>query len=336
MIQAQPLCNVCSEPAKVSKTIQGYKESSFYEILHCDQCDTSFIRNDASAETELIYDLIYSHGSQVPGYDRYYTYADKVLEMQKPLHYLADTEDMYWAIANCIEKKIITKEMKLIEVGCGLGYLSYALHNDGFDITGIDISEKAISRAKQKYGNYYKCLDIYKMAKEGNAQFDIILLTEVIEHVTEPVDFVEALSRLLNPGGKIIITTPNKSAYPPQVTWDTELPPVHYYWFSETSIKTIARNLKLTCRFVDFGSFNKDHLDKTKFSRYKEPERNPVLSSTGNVLVHKRKTRNEKVSVLLRKINVMKMLSRVWISLNANKENWHRRQTMCAILSGES
>ncbi|AKD55338.1 class I SAM-dependent methyltransferase [Spirosoma radiotolerans] len=335
MTQAQPLCNVCFEPAKVLKTIQGYKENSFYDILHCGQCDTSFIRNDASAETELIYDLIYNHGNQVPGYNRYYTYADKVLEEHKPLHYLADTEDMYWAIADCIEKKIITKDMKLIEVGCGLGYLSYALHEDGFDIMGIDISEKAISKARQKYGDYYKCMDIYKMVEEGNEQFDIILLTEVIEHVTDPVDFIEALSMLLNPGGKIIITTPNKSAYPPQVSWDTELPPVHHYWFSEKSIRTIASNLKLTCRFVDFSPFNKDHLDKTKFSRYKEPERKPVLSSTGNVLAHKPKTRKEKVSMLLRKLNVMKIISRVWISIKANKEDWHRRQTMCAILSGE-
>lgn len=335
MIQAQSVCNICLEPAKVSKTIQGYQERTYYDVLHCEQCDTSFIKNDTGAETDLIYDLIYSHGSQVPGYDRYYTYADKVLEENNPLNYLANTEDMYWAIADCIKKKIITKEMKLIEVGCGLGYLSYALHENGFNIKGVDISEKAIGKAKQKYGDYYKCVDIHEIVREGKERFDIILLTEVIEHVTAPVDFIRALSKLLSPGGKIIVTTPNKSAYPSQVSWDTELPPVHYYWFSEKSIKTIAAQLKLTCRFVDFSHFNRDHLDRTKFSRYTEPKRDPILSSTGEILNQKPKTKKEIISQLLMKLNLMRTFSWLWIGLKASKENWHRRQTMCVILSNE-
>lgn len=115
--------------------------------------------------------------------------------------------------------------------------------------------DTAVQQAKKIFGDYNLCADLFEFAKIHAESFDVVILTEVIEHVDRPLDFIESIKQLLIPGGHTIITTPNKSFFPSDVVWATELPPVHCRWFSEESMKFAAKEKNLEIDFINFRRF---------------------------------------------------------------------------------
>ncbi len=137
------------------------------------------------------------------------------------LHKLADVriEFILRNISRVAKKKNLLplQSLKCIDVGCGGGILSERLKRLGGNITGIDTSNQAIDVAKEhaKKGNLkinYKCISTSKFLQSyKNLKFDVVIASEVIEHVNNRAKFLSDLSDLLKDGGLLIITTLNKS-----------------------------------------------------------------------------------------------------------------------------
>lgn len=265
----------------------GYRSSEKFSIFHCGMCNTAFaapLKVDAS-----IYNCIYQKAREVPGYDRYYDYAEKVLQVERPLDFLAEAEDVYWGIRSFLNKKGLRR---ILEVGCGFGYLTFALAKAGHRVKGIDISNIAVENASKKYGEgLFECVDVRELAEREGPVYDLIIFTEVIEHIENIKEFMRAVDALLVPGGNLLLTTPNKTPYPEDVLWETEPPPVHLFWFSEDSMRVLAKFLKHRVTFVDFRALNLlEYQTKGDFFRpyvcVREflPSRLPRLDAQGNVL----------------------------------------------------
>ncbi|WP_185155539.1 class I SAM-dependent methyltransferase [Rudanella paleaurantiibacter] len=234
------------------------------------------------AVDENIYNKIYSNAHIVPGYDRYYRFANDVLKVRNPFLFLSEIEDTYWSIYHFVKEHNKQVNPKILEVGCGLGYLTYSLNKDGYNALGLDISEKAVAEAKKKYGDYYVCADVHDFARQNHGQFDIVILTEVIEHIPNPKNFVSSLKSLLSSSGKLLITTPSKDAEPDASQyWNTELPPVHLWWFSKNSFKELASSLNMNCDFIDFTPFVSR---QTNYPKLSDPWRTQTLNRNGQVL----------------------------------------------------
>lgn len=249
-------CFLCSGTAElVEQQYPGYQEPLTFDIYYCPNCNTSF--SSPRVETNYIYENIYKNGGKVPGYKRYWQYLKTIKGLKNPLLYLSKKEEMYWAVRQSLIGMYSNKTMKMMEVGCGLGYLTYSLVKEGYDVIGVDISINAIEEASKSFGNHYKYADIFEYAPEHRNSYDVIILTEVIEHLNEPVKFLESIMMMLKQGGRIILTTPNKTVFPADVSWATELPPVHLWWFSEDSMKFIANKINANVSFVDFSDFYK-------------------------------------------------------------------------------
>ncbi|MDR3000893.1 MAG: methyltransferase domain-containing protein, partial [Fibromonadaceae bacterium] len=95
----------------------------------------------------------------------------------------------------------------------------------------------------------------FEYATGHKEEYDRIILTQVIEHVENPIEWIKALLTMLKKGGKIIVTTENKTIYPKNTIWQTDLPPVHSWWFSEKSFEYIANKLNVSINFVDFSDY---------------------------------------------------------------------------------
>ncbi len=254
-------CLLCNAEKTYLMTIEqkGYQKPNTFKIYYCHHCETSF-SIPRIKDTNELYDFIYKNSKHIPGYCRYWEYAEKITSQKVPIAYLANREPIYWSAYQAIKQLASPSESDILEIGSGLGYFIYALRKAGYQkAIGCDISNEVVKRATDKFGNFYTCTDINNYAKSSDKKYDIIVLTEVIEHIEEPVKFLLAIASLLKNDGKIILTTPNKSFYPKESAWITDLPPIHCWWFSENSLKYIADVLQMNIRFIDFSAYYKSH-----------------------------------------------------------------------------
>ena len=99
----------------------------------------------------------------------------------------------------------------VLDVGCGNGELAESLKERCCRVTGVDVSQSAIVEAAEFLDDSF-CFDIEKENWPEdllNKKFDLIVASEVIEHIFDPLVFLKKIKSLSAPNGKIIITTPN-------------------------------------------------------------------------------------------------------------------------------
>jgi SAM-dependent methyltransferase len=246
-------CLLCGAESVLSGCTRGYFEPDIFNIYHCPSCGSAY--SSPRVDTSAIYNQIYNLGKELHGYHRYYFYKEAVKKKKHPLQFLVQQEETYWGAITALQELTFKKnDAKILEVGCGMGFLSYALIREGYDATGLDISQNAVNQAISTYGNHYVCADLKDFSKTQK-DFDVIILTEVIEHIKNPVDFLQTALGMLKPEGALIVTTPNKSIYSDKVVWFTDLPPVHCWWFSEKSLEYIANRIDANIHFIDFTDF---------------------------------------------------------------------------------
>jgi 2-polyprenyl-3-methyl-5-hydroxy-6-metoxy-1,4-benzoquinol methylase len=277
-------CLLCGETTRLSgEKIPGYMAPETFSIYYCPSCGTSF--SYPRVDTNRIYELIYKNAEKVPDYYRYMKYKNAIKTCKSPLAYLSGSEEPYWVINSVLSQNTSPKEsLNIIEVGSGLGYLTYALTQAGYRTVGLDISQKAVDEATKTFGKYYVCTDVFEYSVQHKESYDVIILTEVIEHVETPVEFLASLMHMLKKGGQIILTTPNKTIYPEHIVWQTDSPPVHLWWFSENSMRYIAGKINASVQFVDFTEYYKKQFRSVNIQKqYKE--RDLTFNSQGNIVV---------------------------------------------------
>lgn len=107
------------------------------------------------------------------------------------------------------------KGRSVLDIGCGGGLLSEALHEDGASVCGVDVSGASIREAQR----HARCRELaidYRIADAAalpfpNASFDIIVASEVLEHVADVDTMLDEVARVLKPGGIFLFDTPNRT-----------------------------------------------------------------------------------------------------------------------------
>jgi len=307
----QMICPLCGGTAHNRYHAHpGYSAAATYDIYHCADCVTAFA-DPMRGETGL-YDCIYSNYRRIPGYLRYAHYAQAVRSSKDPLSYLAGMEGAYWSVAKTLERYGDDRSINILEIGSGSGYLTYAIAKRDFTITGLDVSSEAVSTAKRLYGDHYACADLFEYSRTHRAQYDLVIMTEVIEHVDAPRAFLAAAEQLLKPGGRILVTTPDRGAFPAHAVWQTEYPPVHYWWFTARSFAELAEQLNLSLSFVDItgapGSMpvNPDHVGDGL-----QPDRAVVFLDRGRLNpALRRQVRAQRLYYALHRIGLVSLVRR--------------------------
>lgn len=113
----------------------------------------------------------------------------------------------------CGIKKYLKKkesQIKILDVGCGNGNISLPLASLGFQVLGIDLDRKSIENVKRrnKFKNaQFEVKNIKDISEKE--KFDCIIASEVIEHITNPLQFLNFLKKILDLKGILIISIPN-------------------------------------------------------------------------------------------------------------------------------
>lgn len=105
---------------------------------------------------------------------------------------------------------------RVVDVGCGGGLLAEGMAACGAEVTGIDLSEKALGVAKlhmYESGHRidYRLIAAETLAAETPDTFDVVTCLEMLEHVPDPASTVAACASLVKPGGLVFISTINRN-----------------------------------------------------------------------------------------------------------------------------
>lgn len=130
---------------------------------------------------------------------------------------------------------------KLLEVGCGSGDVLLFLKSMGWDTIGVEVDSKASQIAREKGLNI---LD-GKISDQqfSDSYFDAIVINHVLEHLHKPMAILDEFSRLLKPGGRLVIVTPNTNSLFYKLfsnSWMPLDPPRHLYLFSLQNLITLV------------------------------------------------------------------------------------------------
>jgi len=166
----------------------------------------------------------------------------------------------YGAIANQIPSG-----SKILDLGCGDGNVSQLFLEKG-KVVGIDISKEALKKAERR-GIKTKLHDLNRLPLPfGDKSFDVVVLTDTLEHLFDPLGVLKEVFRILTVGGRVIITVPNfaRLGNRLRMLWGDPIDILHwekygdgkehFHWFTKGKIEHF---LKLTgfkkIKFVPTG-----------------------------------------------------------------------------------
>jgi 2-polyprenyl-6-hydroxyphenyl methylase/3-demethylubiquinone-9 3-methyltransferase len=106
---------------------------------------------------------------------------------------------------------------RVLDVGCGGGILAEAMAARGANVTGIDLSARALTVARLhalEVGSSveYRDISAEDLAAESPQGFDVVTCMEMLEHVPQPASVVRACATLVKPGGRVFFSTINRNA----------------------------------------------------------------------------------------------------------------------------
>jgi SAM-dependent methyltransferase len=146
--------------------------------------------------------------------------------------------------------KYMPASRSALEVGCGPGNFLVMVGQRVQEVCGIEYNEPALESARSKGLRVFRSLEDLDVKKE---HFDAAFSFHVLEHLAEPVSFVEEISTWVRPGGTIGLSVPNQDGPIKYITpCITNMPPHHLTRWRLRTLRTMADKLGLVVRHVGY------------------------------------------------------------------------------------
>lgn len=107
----------------------------------------------------------------------------------------------------------LSASSKVLDMGCGAGFLTHELSKAGHEVVGVDLSEDSLRIARKLDASgriHYLSADVTAVPLEAGS-FDAVCAMDLLEHVEKPRAVVQEASRLLKPGGLFFFHTFNRT-----------------------------------------------------------------------------------------------------------------------------
>ena len=279
--EGQPvkICHVC-------KSVRVYYLFSAcgHRVVRCDDCGLVFL-NPQPSDDELarIYDANYFLGSDSEAGRE----AASELKQANAGLYLSE-----------IRRYHGSERGRLLEVGCGEGDFLVLAEADGWQVAGVEFSPAASERARQRLKNGKVSCGELQQAGLAPEQFDLCVVSDVIEHVRSPLDFLREIHRVLKPGGTLFIATPSIDSWSARFLrqkW-MEFKAEHLTYFDRQTIQTALFTSGFRDVIVQPGRkiLNFDYVKK-HFERFPVPVITPALNFGARILPRRIQLRHRRI-----------------------------------------
>lgn len=135
---------------------------------------------------------------------------------------------------------------RLLEIGCGGGAMLELMANLGWSAEGVDFDQKAVAVARSR-GLEVRLGSVEQQGYADN-YFDAVTTSHLIEHVPDPRALLLEIKRILKPGGKLVVVTPNGRSSGHALfrrRWRGLEPPRHLHIFNRDALRALTKECGL-------------------------------------------------------------------------------------------
>ena len=260
-------CLICN-----SAELKALKKFSKAALIQCKQCSFIFCKNRPSDQHLQNY------------------YGDSY---ERTKYFSPITRTRYNELLDAFEEH--RSSNKILDVGCGYGFFLEVAKERGWEVYGTELSDEAIAVCQTKGIKTFKGKIIDNSYSDED--FDVITSFEMIEHINYPIEYTEQIKRLLKPGGRAYVTTPNFNAvlrYRLKEAYNIIGYPNHLTYFTKNTLQSLfeqhgfetlkiqTTGYSVTRKKTSQGKSNQDYVSETsddEMLRYKIE--NSVLLKAG-------------------------------------------------------
>ena len=201
----------------VKCTSQTHDKPTLFKCRNCNLIFSEYIKKNFEEDYSKVEDTKYI--DQIPFKEKYF----KLL-----LHKI---------------KPFLNKESNVLEIGSYYGVLGNIIKPFVNNYTGLELSKHAAQYSKNAYGLNIEN-DTLSNFLNKNLLFDVIIMSDVVEHLDDPFNIFKLIEKNLKPNGVLIFTTFNMDAFIPKLLgrkyhW---IMPMHKFYFSNSTIKYSLNN----------------------------------------------------------------------------------------------
>ncbi len=230
-------CILCShDELSPRHVLQGFN------IKTCRGCGLTQLSPlpDAAALEKLYTEEYYNTATPGVGYD----------------DYAAQEQEYLPTFAEDVERisQFVAQGGKVLDVGCGYGWFVSAALQRGYDAHGLDVSQRAVEIGNARHPGRFHCGSIDEVPALRDQRFDVIFLSHLIEHITEPLGFLKSLAAHLTERGILVMVTPNISSLLSRVSgkrWVSFKLPEHVAYYHPGTIRRLYEQAGMRVVAVD-------------------------------------------------------------------------------------
>jgi len=259
-VQTCYLCGSIGHPLYRGMRDRLYNAPGVWNLIQCDACGYVWL-DPAPLPEEIgkLYRDYYTHAA-APGNSLLaqikrgvlsvaygYPSADTRRSACLLFHLLAWVGPLRDTVGGSVLWLEASRRGRLLDVGCGSGEFMAWMRDLGWDVVGLDSDSETVRVAREHYGLDVRLGTIEDLAFPADS-FDAVVMSHVIEHVPDPRGTFAECARVLKPGGRIVVATPNHESLGRRrfdeawLQWD---PPRHLQVFSPATLQRCAEDAGL-------------------------------------------------------------------------------------------
>ncbi|RJY08497.1 class I SAM-dependent methyltransferase [Aurantiacibacter aquimixticola] len=223
-------CNLCG-----AREAQHLFTKKGYDLVRCTACELAYIANPPDAEGIA---AIYTTAAD---------YHDALLDpASEQFARQSEIADQHLRMMKIFRPQL--SGLRVLDIGCSSGIFLAKARDAGMDAHGAELSPETANFARFHFDLPVHRGD-WRDGDYADSSFDVVTLFDVIEHLPDPLSELQAIRRLLKPGGLLLQSTPDIDGLFPRASeplakrldyWPHPEPPHHLFQFSETTLSAMV------------------------------------------------------------------------------------------------